>query len=139
MYDDIHQEGIRNAVLQHGAVLQNLADACRADEDRLREAVKSPRDVLREHGVDVPADVDVNIVLNTHDTFYLAMPPDPNATLSDEAMMAVAGGKTHGTASSAGSVGSIPSCVSSVSSLGSASSESADSIQARALARERGD
>ena len=102
MHDNIHQEGIFQYVREQGIVLQGLADACHSDEDRLREVEERPKEVLREHGVDVPMDVDVNVVLNTHDTFHLAMPPDPNQALQDEALMAVAGGKTSGTASSGG-------------------------------------
>ena len=74
-------------------------------------------------------DVDVNVVLNTHDTFHLAMPPDPNQALQDEALTAVAGGKTSGTASSGGTVGSIPSTASSVSSLGCASSNAVETTR----------
>ena len=126
MNDELRQEDAYDAIRRQGAMLQNLADACRSDEDRLREVEERPQDVLREHGIDVPVDVDLNVVLNTHDTFHLTMPPDPNAALDDEALMAVAGGKTSGTASSAGTVGSIPSTASSLASLGCASSQAVD-------------
>ena len=123
MRDDIRQEGMYDVIRQQGAVLQNLADACSSDEDLLREVEERPKDVLRERGIEVPVDVDVNVVLNTPDTFHLAMIPDPNRALQDEALMAIAGGKTTGTASSAGTAGSGPSTASSVSSLGCASSQ----------------
>ena len=116
----IHQEGIYQYVRQQGIILQGLADACHSDEDRLREVEERPKDVLREHGIHVSMDVDVNIVLNTHDTFHLAMPPDPNRTLRDEALMAVVGGSAPNTASSAATIGSFPSCASSLSSVSSA-------------------
>ena len=119
----IRQEGVYQYVRQQGIILQGLADACRSDEDQLREFEERPKDVLREHGIHVPMDVDVNVVLNTHDTFHFAMPPDPNQALQDESLMAVAGGKSTGTASSAGTAGSVPSTASSVSSLGCASSQ----------------
>ena len=123
MRDDVHQVGMYDVIRQQGVVLQDLADACSSDEDLLREVEERPKEVLRERGIDVPLDVDVNVVLNTRDTFHLAMIPDPNRALQDEALMAVAGGKTQGTASSAGTAGSIPSTASSVSSLGCASSQ----------------
>ncbi len=123
MRDDAYQEGAYRLIRQQGVVLQNLADACSSDEALLREIEERPKEVLRERGIDVPVDVDVNVVLNTHDTFHLAMTPDPNQVLQDEALMAVAGGKSAGTASSAGTAGSIPSTASSVSSLGCASSQ----------------
>ena len=125
----IHQEDIYRHVRRQGIIYQGLADACRSDEDRLREVAERPKDVLREYGIHVPMDVDVNIVLNTRDTFHLAMPPDPNQALQDEALMAVAGGKTSGTASSGGTVGSIPSTASSVSSLGCASSQAVETTR----------
>ncbi len=122
MRDDVHQEGAYRLIRRQGAVFQNLADACRSDEDRLREVEERPKDVLREHGIDMPMDVDVKVVLNTRDTFHLAMPPDPNQALQDESLLAVAGGKTAGTASSAATIGCVPSTVSTAGSLASVSS-----------------
>ena len=136
MDENVHQrEVVHNVILQHGAVLQELADACRSDEGRLRELEERPKEVLQEHGIPVPGSVDVSVVFNTRDTFHFAMPPDPNREIDDEELLAVAGGKTAGTASSAGSVGSFPSCVSSVSSLGSASSQDTSAANAEWHAR----
>ena len=126
MNDDLRQEDAYGAIRRQGVVLQNLADACRSDEDRLREVEERPQDVLREHGIDVPADMEVSVVLNTHDVFHLAMPPDPNQALNDEALMAVAGGKTASTVSSAGCIGSFVSTVSSAGSAGTAGCVSAN-------------
>ena len=123
MRDDVRQEGIYGVIRRQGIALQGLADACRSDEDRLREVEERPKDVLREHGVDVPTDIDVSVVLNardTRDTFHLAMPPDPNQALQDEALIAVAGGgKTMGTVATVASAGTVPSCVSSAGSVSS--------------------
>ena len=116
----IRQESIYQYVRQQGIILQGFADACHSDEDRLREVEERPKDVLREHGIHVPMDVDVNIVLNTRDTFHLVMPTDPNQALRDEALMAVVGGSVPNTASSAATIGSFPSTVSTASSVGSA-------------------
>ena len=116
----IHQEDMYQYVRQQGIVLQGIADACRSDEDRLREVEERPQGVLREHGIDMPMDVDVKVVLNTRDTFHLAMPPDPNQALQDEALIAVAGGgKTMGTVATVTSAGTVPSCVSSAGSVSS--------------------
>ena len=122
MNDELRREDAYGPIRQ-GVVLQNLADACRSDEDRLRQVEERPKDVLREHGIDVPAEVEVNVVLNTRDVFHLAMPPDPNLSLDDEALMAVAGGgKTVGTVATVASAGTIPSCVSSAGSVSSLAS-----------------
>ena len=123
MRNDIHQEGAHDIFLQRARVFQNLADACRSDEDRLREVTERPKDVLREHGVDVPAGIDVNVVLNDRDVFHLALPPDPNLMLHDEALMAVAGGgKTASTAGTVGCAGSVPSTASTLGTAGSVGS-----------------
>ena len=77
-HDNIHQEGIFQYVREQGIVLQGLADACR--QDRSREVEERPRDVPRDAG-----STDVNVALNARDAFRLAMPPDPNQALQDEA------------------------------------------------------
>ena len=116
----IHQEDIYRHVRRQGIIYQGLADACRSDEDRLREVEERPKDVLREHGIDMPMDVDVKVVLNTRDTFHLAMPPDPNQVLQDEALMAVAGGgKTMGTVGTIATTSTLPSCVGTAGSMSS--------------------
>ena len=55
-------------------------------------AETEPRAVLSEHGIHMPPEHDVRIVANTAETFNLVMPPDPNSTLADEDLAAVAGG-----------------------------------------------
>ena len=67
--------------------------------------------------------MDVNVVLNDHDVFHLALPPDPNQKLHDEAMMAVVGGgETASTVGSIGSVGTIPSTLGTFGTAGSVGS-----------------
>ncbi len=124
MSDYVHQEGhqedVYGVTLRRGIVLQGIADACRSDEDRLREVEERPKDVLREHGIDMPVGVDVKVVLNTRDTFHLAMPPDPNQVLQDESLMAVAGGgKTMGTVGTMATTSTLPSCVGTAGSVSS--------------------
>ena len=117
------QDSAHDAFLRQGRVLQELADACRADEGRLRELEGSAKDLLREHGVDLPEDVEVNVVLNDRDVFYLSMPPDPNHDLDDEALLSVAGGgKTASTAGSLACAGTVPSTASTLSTAGSVGS-----------------
>ena len=67
--------------------------------------------------------MDVKVHQNTPDTFHLVSPPDPNQTLADEDLMAVAGGKTASTVGSAGSASTASTltiCWGSASSAGSA-------------------
>ena len=93
-----------------------------ANADLRRRFASDPRAVLEERGFDVPTDVELRVSASTDETYYLAMPPDPNEALADENLGSVAGGR----ASTAGSVGSMgtfgcscfPSSVSSVGSLG---------------------
>ena len=123
MRDNLHQEDAHDIFLRRARAFQDLADACRSDEDRLREVEERPKEILLEHGHDVPEDMDVKVVLNTRDVFHLAMPPDPNQALQDEALMAVAGGgKTASTAGSVGCAGTVPSTASTLSTAGSVGS-----------------
>ena len=93
------------------------------DDPAFRVSIeRDPRAALTEAGIEPPPQADCRIVVNTEDTFHIVFPPDPNTTLSDEALAAVSGGNCAGSASTIGSVssvGSVPSCVSSVSSASS--------------------
>jgi hypothetical protein len=83
---------------------------------------------LAELGIVLPPGIDARIVADTLDTMHLILPVDPNISLSDEMLNAVAGGgKTAGSAGTVGTAGSmacstVPSSASSVGSAGSAGS-----------------
>ena len=106
---------------------EDLAQRYR-DDSELRARIDSgdTADALAELGIDLPPDVDHRIVANTDDTYHLALPPDPNEAITDEALGSVSGGNSNvSTAGSVGSMGSFgcscfPSSVSSVGSLGTA-------------------
>ena len=53
-----------------------------------------PKAVLAEHGIDVPANINVNVVENTDNTVHITMPQAPagDGELSDEELSNVAGG-----------------------------------------------
>ena len=104
-----------------------LAQRCQGDAGlRERLAGDGGRDELRKLGIEpsVPG-VEMRIVADTEETTHLVFPPDPDAVLSDDALIRVAGGSN--TASTAASVGSVASfgcstAPSTVSSGGTASS-----------------
>ena len=79
----------------------------------------NPRDVLKERGLELPP-LELQISVNTSDTFHLVLPPDPNVYLQDESLnIAVGAGSTAGTASTVGSastMSSIPSCAGTLAS-----------------------
>ena len=86
-------------------------------------AASEPHAVLAEHGVSVPPERNVRIVANTAETVHLIMPPDPNATLADEQLAAVAGGDGNLDSSQKNAQNTATgvcaiSCVSSVSTFG---------------------
>ena len=64
--------------------------------DLQARAETDPRAVLSEHDIQVPPNQDVRIVANTAETFNVVLPPDPNAVLADEDLLAVAGGAASG-------------------------------------------
>ena len=98
--------------------LESLGTAYRADSGVRHRAENDPHALLREKGLDIPADIDVRIVANTPDRFHLILPPDPNMALVDEDLRIVAGGKSAGCA---GSASTISSAATSIGSVGSAS------------------
>ena len=52
-----------------------------------------PHSVLAENGVEVPLGYDVRFVADTADLHHFVLPPDPNASLEDEDLDMVVGGK----------------------------------------------
>lgn len=68
------------------------------------------------HGEEVPAGTEVRIVCQTPEVFYMPMPENPNAAVSDQELGAVAGGR--GTFGSVLSAGSQIGTFSSQSSIG---------------------
>lgn len=89
-------------------VAKAWADA--AYKERLKA---DPAAVLAEQGLDVPDDVEVRVVENTDNVVYLTLPPPPSEELSDDALEAVAGGSTAGSAGTVSTVGTI-SCPASL-------------------------
>ena len=113
------------------AAFQAFANACGEDSDLHARVVSDPKAVLADKGLEYPAEIDVRVVMNTDDTFYLAFPPDPNVSLGDEMLNQVAGGKSASTVGSVGSastVGCIGSTFSSASSAGSVGSGGSASV-----------
>ena len=105
------------------AQVGRLTERCRGDAGlRERLAGDAGRDELRKLGIEpsVPG-MEMRIVADTEDTTHLVFPPDPDAVLSDEALLRVAGGTAESTASSALSVSSASSfaCSTAPSTLGS--------------------
>ena len=87
-----------------------------------------PQEALASTGMQLPPGVEVQVHVNTADTFHLPFPPDPNVALSDESLGMVAGGKTAssvgsgGSASTLGCLGSTVSTATTASTVGSAAS-----------------
>ena len=56
------------------------------NDSELRKRMDTdPREAFLENGVELPP-VDLCLVVNTSNTFYLIMPSDPNTALSDKAL-----------------------------------------------------
>ncbi len=73
-------------------------EAWRDDPDFRTRIEHDPKAALAAKGIDLPCD-EVRVAVDTPQTCHIVFPPDPNAipnaTLSDEALEAVAGGR-HG-------------------------------------------
>ena len=74
--------------------LAKVFAACWKDEALKARFLSDPKAVLAEHGIDVPANMNVNVVENTDNTVHITMPaaPDGLHELSDEEISAAAGG-----------------------------------------------
>ena len=74
--------------------LAKLFAACWKDEALKARFMTDPKAVLAEHGIDVPANIDVNVVENTDNTVHITMPQAPAGAgeLSDEELAGAAGG-----------------------------------------------
>ena len=74
--------------------LAELFAACWKDEALKARFMSDPKAVLAEHGIDVPDNIDVNVVENSDNTVHITMPKDPTGSteLSDEELAGAAGG-----------------------------------------------
>lgn len=65
----------------------------RAWEDPVfkRRLMTQPKVVLREYGIEVPDQLDIRVVENTDDVFYLNLPAKPSEELSEDELDALTG------------------------------------------------
>lgn len=69
---------------------QKLLEKARRDPEFRRRLLADPRTVLAELGFTLPAGVQLKVVENTADTWYLVLPPE--GELSEDELRSVAGG-----------------------------------------------
>jgi hypothetical protein len=95
-----------------------------ADPDYKARLKADPAAVLDEQGLEVPSGIEVRVVENTDHVVYFTLPPEPSEVLDDDALEAVAGGSTVGSAGTALTAGTIscPLSVGTASSVGTAGS-----------------
>ena len=74
--------------------MAELFAACWKDEALKARFMSDPKAVLAERGIDVPDNIDVNVVENTDNTVHITMPKMPAGAieLSDEEMSRAAAG-----------------------------------------------
>ena len=74
--------------------MAELFVACWKDEALKARFMSNPKAVLAEHGIDVPDNMNVNVVENSDNTVHITMPKAPGGAigLSDEEMAGAAGG-----------------------------------------------
>jgi hypothetical protein len=54
-----------------------LVAATWTNEDLRKKLLSDPHAVLKEHGIELPAGVDVKVVQNTPQVFHMVLPPKP--------------------------------------------------------------
>jgi len=79
-----------------------------------------PKAVLKEHGVEVPANVSVKVVSSGQNELHIPLPQKPGGELDDEHLKQVAGGECASTAGTAGTAGCPVSSASTAGSTGTA-------------------
>ena len=72
--------------------LLDFARRYRADADVRARVARGDTSDLDRTAADIPDEVDLRIVEQTAETFYLPLPPAPNESLRDESLVAVSGG-----------------------------------------------
>ncbi len=74
--------------------MAELFAACWKDEALKARFMSDPKAVLAERGIDVPDNMNVNVVENSDNTVHITMPkaPDGAMNLSDSELAGVAGG-----------------------------------------------
>ncbi len=98
---------------QYSDALQTMANDCRDDAELRAKVDSEPRAVFADRDLPFPDQSDVRVVRNTADVFYMAIPPDPNAAVSDASLEQTAGGSRGvGHPNNCASTSStIPSCL----------------------------
>ena len=74
--------------------LAEIFAACWKDEALKARFMSDPKAVLAERGIDVPDNMNVNVVENSDNTVHITMPNEPTGAmdLSDEELRVAAGG-----------------------------------------------
>ena len=112
--------------------LRTFADTYHGDEGFRVKVAADPIGVLNAHGItfgDEFSRADLAVVADTEEVVHFVLPPDPNSSLSDEALADVQGGASASSAGTVGSMGTlacstIPSCLGSAGTVSSAACRS---------------
>ena len=89
-----------------------------ANKEVVQDIKDDPRGALKGLGISIPEDTKVKVMQNSRKVVYFALPPQPEAQISDESLSNVAGGGS--TVGTAGTALTVLSCASSVGSASSA-------------------
>ena len=73
---------------------ENLITKAWKDSSFKQNLIADPRSVLEAEGIDLPKNIEVRVVEESADVFYLVIPSQPNGVeeLSEEELEAIAGG-----------------------------------------------
>ena len=74
--------------------MSDLVASCWRDPDLKKRLIAEPKKVLAEYGVELPKELEVQVVENTDTRMYLVLPPPPakSRELSDDQLDEVSGG-----------------------------------------------
>ena len=82
---------------EHKDKLAQLFAACWKDEALKARLMADPRSVLKEHGLDVPDNMNLKVVENADDCVHITLPAPPagHMELTDEELSNAAGGSPY--------------------------------------------
>jgi nitrile hydratase alpha subunit len=75
----------------------DIVSKCWKDAAFKQKFMSNPKGVLKDHGIDVPAGMDVKVVENSDKVLYVTIPPAPPAPgeLSEKELESAAGGALY--------------------------------------------
>ena len=98
------------------SIIQAVMESAVTDEALRDKLWSDPHGAMLERGVEIPSEIEIRAVSDSGETFHLILPPNPNESISDEALGSISGGAASSVFSSMATI-TLPDPVTYVLSL----------------------